>query len=417
MSFEIKLEEDGKTVHVEGEIVDQELFDVLQEQDEELRTETFLGIVKIGAAGFKRMNVGVDLDYVEKKLDNMMSNLEQHLDPKVETSHLGVFMARVKEYFDKGGRIEDILDPETEHTPLGKFVKSLGEYFDSGGTLEKMLNPDNEDSPLGRFSKRLDEYLGKGGRLEELLDPGGDGTPIAKLKKEILDEIKQLRDIVGKEEAWKEAVDITTLKGYEFEDACEEILGECSEFGCPVTRTTDEVGKIPRCKKGDFVVETDNGSSIVFEVKDWQNVSLNKIRDEMKEAMNNRGADYGVFVSKYIEALPKDIGWFNEYGNTLVCTLGSREADTLHPEMLHIAYQWARLRQKSNGEVDTEAVNKAIKELDELKDMLEELAKINKKCTTASNAIKDIEKVADSLEESLENQIGSVKRALGAIVP
>ncbi|MGV9141786.1 MAG: DUF2130 domain-containing protein, partial [Promethearchaeota archaeon] len=190
---------------------------------------------------------------------------------------------------------------------------------------------------------------------------------------------------------------------------------ECSEFGCPVTRTTDEVGNLPRCKKGDFVVETDNGSSIVFEVKDWQNVSFNKIRDEMKEAMNNRGADYGVFVSKYVEALPKDVGWFNEYGNTLVCTLGSREADTLHPEMLHIAYQWARLRLKSDGEVDTEAVNKAIKELDELNDMLEDLSKIKTKCTSARNAVDSIEKMASSLEKSLKIQIDSVKKALGAI--
>lgn len=168
----------------------------------------------------------------------MLSKLEEILDPHLETSHLGVFMCKVKKYFDKGGKIEDILDPETEHTPLGRFVRSLKEYFDSGGKLESLLNPDSETSPLGRFTKKLDEYLGSGGRLEELLDPSGDGSPIGKLKKEILEEIKELRDMLSKKEGRKEVVDATTLKGYKFEDACEEILNGCVDFGETLTRTT-----------------------------------------------------------------------------------------------------------------------------------------------------------------------------------
>jgi|GEM_PF-1488606 len=411
----IRLENDGKTVHVECVIEDQELFEILSEAEENERIDIFLSIVKIGATGYRRMKVGVELDFVEKKVNEMLSRLEQALNPHLETSHLGVFMCKVKEYFDKGGKIEDILDPETEHTPLGRFVRSLKEYFDSGGKLESLLNPDSETSPLGRFTKKLDEYLGSGGRLEELLDPSGDGSPIGKLKKEILGEIKELRDMVSKKEGWKEAVDATTLKGYEFEDACEEVLNRCVEFGESLTRTTDEVGNIPKCKKGDFVIELENGKKIVLEVKDLKNISLSKIKDEVKEAMENRGADYGIFVSKYVEALPESVGWFNEYGNVLVCALGSREADIFHPEMLDIAYHWAKLRLKGEGEVDREAIKKAMSELDGLSDALYDLSQIRAKCKSAKKAIDEVEKIANSLEESLEEQLKSLKQALGAI--
>lgn len=413
----IRLEDNGKSIHVECVIEDQELFEILSdaEEDEE-RIDIFLSIVKIGAAGYRRMKVRVELDFVEKKVDEMLSKLEEILNPHLETSHLGVFMCKVKEYFDKGGKIEDILDPETEHTPLGRFVRSLKEYFDSGGKLESLLNPDSETSPLGRFTKKLDEYLGSGGRLEELLDPSGDSSPIGKLKKEILEEIKELRDMLSKKEGRKEVVDATTLKGYEFEDACEEILNGCVDFGETLTRTTNEVGNLPNCKKGDFVIEVENGKKMVLEVKDLRSsISLSRIKEEVKEAIENRGADYGIFVSKYVEALPKSVGWFNEYGNLLVCVLGSREANTFHPEILHIAYHWAKLRLKCDGEVDKEAVKKAISELEGLNDRLDKLSKIKTECTRAKKTIDEIEKIASSLEESLRGQLDSLKRALGAI--
>lgn len=411
---EIKLGNDG-TVYVQCEIKNRELFEILGRVEEDRRLEIFLDIVKIGATGYRIMEVGVDIDFVERKINEMLSRLEQTLDPHLETSLLGVFMSKVKEYFDKGGKIEDILDPETENTPLGKFIRSLKEYFDSGGRLESLLNPDSETSPLGRFTKKLDEYLGSGGRIEELLDPSDDNSPVGKLRREILEEIKELRDMLSRKEGREEVIDATTLKGFEFEDACEEILSGCTGFGESLTRTTEEVGKIPGSKKGDFVIELENGRKIVLEVKDWSNISLSKIKDEVREAIENRGADYGIFVSKYVEALPKSVGWFNEYGNVLVCALGSRDADTFHPEILDIAYQWAKLRLKSEGEVDKEAVKNAISELDKLNDRLDELSRIKTKCSSAKGALDEIEKIVKSLEDSLKEQLESLKRALGAI--
>jgi len=415
---EIRLGDDG-TVYVQCKINNQELFEILKGVEEDRRLEVFLDVVKIGTTGYRTMAIGIDIDFVERKINEMLSKLEKTLDPQLETSLLGVFMSKVKEYFDEGGKIEDILDPEIENTPLGKFVKSLKEYFDSGGKLEGLLNPDSESSPLGRFTKKLDGYLGSDGRIEKLLDLSDENSPVGKLRKEILDEIKELRSMLSKKEGREEVIDATTLKGYEFEDVCEEILNEiCShQYGESLERTTDEIGRIPGSKKGDFVIELENGRKIVLEVKDWSNISLNKIKEEVKEALENRGADYGIFVSKYVEALPKSVGWFNEYnGNVLVCALGSRDADTFHPEILEIAYQWAKLRLKIEGEVDKKAVKTAISELDKLNGQLSKLSRIKTKCNSARKALDEIESIAEGLEDSLKKQFESLKQALGIVV-
>jgi len=221
--------------------------------------------------------------------------------------------------------------------------------------------------------------------------------------------------MLKEKESREELIEVTTLKGYEFEDACEEILSRCTGFGESLTRTTDEVGRIPGSRKGDFVIELENGRKIVLEVKDRSSISLKTIKEELKEAIENREADYGIFVSKYKEALPKDVGWFNEYGNILVCALGSSEANSFHPEILEIAYQWAKLRLKREGEVDKEAVEVAISELDKLNDQLNELSKIKTKCSNARKALDEIENIAKGLENSLKDQLDSLKRALGTI--
>jgi len=414
----ITLRDDEESIYIEGEIKNKELFELLKESKENDPIETFVSIVTIGTLGFRRMKVGAELDFVEKKIQEMLSNIEMILDPERETSYLGNFIARIKEYFDRGGKIEDILDPETENTPLGKFVKSLKEYFDSGGKLESLINPDYENSPLGKFVKKLDEYLGRGGRLEELLDLNREESPINKLKKELLAEIKELRDLISKSEGKKEVISRTTLKGYEFEDLCEKILNNAVEFGETVRKTTTEVGRIPWCKKGDFVIELNNGKKITFEVKDIQRISLDEIKKSVKEAMENREAEYGVFVSRYVEALPNSkVRWFNEYGNILVCAIESKETGDFYPEILQIAYQWAKLRiMEKESEIDTAAIKEATKKLEEINESINKLSEIKRQCENAKRSLNKIEEMVEEIESSLGKQITALKIALGTIV-
>ena len=119
----------------------------------------------------------------------------------------------------------------------------------------------------------------------------------------------------------KDLVKHTNIKGREFEDEFDELIRPIARpFSDTVEKTGDTPGLLGKSKKGDFVVGIAHRKdlNIVFEVKDRGNVSLHEIRREMDEAMKNRNACYGIFVSKSVECLPAECGWFNEYDGKYV---------------------------------------------------------------------------------------------------
>lgn len=94
-----------------------------------------------------------------------------------------------------------------------------------------------------------------------------------------------------------------------FEDDCARKLEwVASIHSDKLERTGSEVGKVPQSKKGDFVlILGDIGKRMVFEMKNRDAVVLPQIQREMKEAMETRDADYGMYVSKTRDALPDSV--------------------------------------------------------------------------------------------------------------
>lgn len=361
MKGTIVLEKDGKTVLIKNlSIEDEILYQFLQEVEEDKRLDRLISAVRIGAVGLRRIAVGEEVDFVEKGFNSLLSKFEKMFDPSLETSHLGKLARLLKEYFDRGGTVENMLDPMVENTPLGK------------------------------------------------------------LRLEILREIKELREAIAKEEAKEEVIDITTLKGYAFEDACEEILSEfvSKHIGDEFERKTKEVGEVAGSFAGDFVITPREfpDRKIVLETKDWNSVTLPQIIGNLENAMTNRGARYGIFVSKYKEALPKKVGWFNEFrGNMLVCALGSREADTFFPEMLNIAYQWAKLRVEREITIEEKALEALAKGMREIERRLDMFSQIQRQCTNVENATKEIRALSDNLKDSIKGEINKIQKAMEAV--
>jgi hypothetical protein len=361
MKGTILLEEDGRTVLIKDlSIQDEILYQFLQEVDEDKRLDRLVSAVRIGAIGLRRIAMGEEMDFVEKGFNSLLSKFEKMFDPSLETSHLGKLARLLKEYFDRGGTVENMLDPTVENTPLGK------------------------------------------------------------LRLEILREIKELRESITKKEAKEEVIDITTLKGYEFEDACEEILSEfvSKHIGDELERKTKEVGEIAGSFAGDFVITLREfpDRKIVLETKDWDSVTLPQILKNLENAMANRGARYSIFVSKFKEALPKKIGWFNEFrGNMLVCALGSKEADTFFPEILNIAYQWAKLRVEREVTIEEKALETVAKGIGEIETKLDALSQIQRQCTNVEKATEEIRTLSNNLKDGIKEEINKIQRAMEAV--
>jgi len=361
MNGKIILDEDGKTVSIkDAQIQDENLYQFLKEVDEDKRIDRLVSAIRIGVIGLKRMTVGKELDYIEKEFNSLMGKFEKMFDPEIKTSH------------------------------LGKLCCKLEEYFDGGGTVEKLFDPTVENSTLG------------------------------KLRKEFLKEFKELADIIKAKEAKEELIEITTLKGKKFEDACEEILSVfvSKHMGDELERKTDEIGEITDSFAGDFLITLRDipDKKIVLETKDWGTVTQPQIMKNLENSMKNRGAKYGIFVSKYNEALPKKIGWFNEFrGNMLVCALGSKEADTFFPELLNNAYQWAKLRVKKEMTIGEKALETLTEGIREIEMKLDTFSQIQTQCTNVDKATKEIRELSDNLKDSIEEQINNIQKAMAMV--
>lgn len=358
MSNGVTLESDGETVNIQDLTIKDEdvhsFFDNLEEDEIE---DSVKSALKIGVIGIKRVSTGTEVDYVEKEFDRVVDRIDEMFDPEIRTS-----------------------------------------YF-------------------GRLEETLEDYFEEGGTVEEILDPSDKSTPVGKLKEDIMDELKKMREEIAGEEAREEIKERTPLKGEDFEDFCERILGEkvCPSLGDELFRTTDEGGDITDCKKGDFVAKPKDldGKKIVFEMKSGKINQRKILEEELPEAIENRSADYGILVSKYVENLPNKIGWFNEYrGNMLVCAVGNQE-DEYFPSLLNVAYQYSkqRLREKeiSEAEVDVEKIRTGIENIGQ---KIDKTSNLKRKATNIDKATDEIRNLSNEIRNEINEELESMSQAI-----
>src|SRR5436190_1554177 len=100
----------------------------------------------------------------------------------------------------------------------------------------------------------------------------------------------------------------STAKGGDFEDVLEAMLADVARgSGDLVDRTGCETGELLRSKKGDFVVTIDPALTggadlrVVVEAKD-RAMSVRSIREELREAKENRAAAVGLDALKGIKS-------------------------------------------------------------------------------------------------------------------
>jgi len=206
-------------------------------------------------------------------------------------------------------------------------------------------------------------------------------------------------------------------KGFRFEDWCEERLTEIAKFNSyKLERTGSEHGQLQNRQVGNFVlILGDTGKKIVFEMKDVKNITLPQIQKEPSEAIENRGADYGILIAKNKEALPKHVGWFNEYdGNQLVCAVKSSEGDGLiATETIHLAYNWARTRLRIESAKEKKLdPSFIIQKADAIRKQIGEMMKIKTQCTNIKNSNDTIKDIITNTESEITKELDEIIKSL-----
>jgi len=229
---------------------------------------------------------------------------------------------------------------------------------------------------------------------------------------------EMLREL-GKELGINKAVGIEhqkgTQKGVEFEKYCEPMLFEIAkQHADRLENTSKKNGLITNCEKGDFVYTIqDSGKKIVLETKDYTTTkSIPELEKYMNIAIENRGAEYGIIISKRTSGFSKEVGLFQEYGNKLFVALTDDESEDskLHNELIVIALRWAKIKVKQkSGSVDSSLI---IEKIENIQRDMKKFATIKTKCTNMKNTADEIYEELGELQKKIKTELLEVSSSL-----
>jgi len=241
------------------------------------------------------------------------------------------------------------------------------------------------------------------------------GTQGDSIKQSMTDMFHKLGVELGINQAVQKEHEKGTQKGVEFEKYCEERISDIAKHhNDRLEATGTTTGIIPGNKKGDFVYTIqDSGKKIVLEMKDYSvKQTTPKLEAYMNEAIENRGADYAIVISKKSSSLSKEVGIFQEYGNKLFVALTTEETDDaeLQNELLVIALRWARLRLKQkSGTVDSSMI---IEKIENIQRTMKDFSNIKKKCTSIIGISDEISEDLDQLRDKIKQDVLLVSKSL-----
>ncbi len=360
--------------------------------------------LRIGLTALQDATVSVDVDLVRGEFDKLLRSSEQA-------------NAKAAEALDQVLR-SNFADGD------GRLPRTLEKFLGDRGALRmfvgELFDETKRDSAIGRMRTLLGTYFdGDASKLALLLDPTRQHSPMHQFRTEVSAGFDKLNDRLTAIEAAAAARGAersrSAAKGGDFEDTLEAILADLARgSGDLLDRTGGETGELLRSKKGDFVVtvnpERTGGAEVrvVVEAKD-RLMSIRAIREELREAKENRSAAVGLVVFSPAHA-PAGIAPFDIRAGDVYCVIDPAAPD---PATLEAALRLARLLaiaslREVEAEIDAEAVRSALTavraELDALKGIKSTLTSIATSATglqAAMDRLRDgvIARVAEAEHE------------------
>ena len=391
---EIDLNPKTKTVVIKRlEMQDPELYEIILDQKESIRTEFVKKALKIGAIALKDIGVAEKIDYVKREFQKLCIELDR------------VFMQELGEE-GMHGELDNIFG-ET-----GKLQQCLDSIFGKDGRLARdILDMNNKKSPIGQLRETIESYLvGKDSSVYCMLDPHAKDSPICRLREELMETLTDIQRKIEEQIVRKGIIQKAPQKGFIFEDMLEDFLWRMSKpFGDSVERVSKEKGKLGELK-GDFVVVINDPMTeghpprIVVEAKAGENITLTQkgLKGELDDAITNREARFAIAVTESV--VSDAIGCYREIEkDKIICAFGD---DGLP---LEVAYKVARacvllsVHRESGKQIDAGRICSII---DKIGNDLNAVQGIKAKLTSIANTSKattgDIVGLEANIRKSLQ---------------
>jgi hypothetical protein len=366
--------------------------------------------IEIGARILDREHAGASVEVLRQDLENASREVEERLG---QTSEAVVteLRTRLEEAFGPdSGHVTRVLQrhfgAESSSAVQHQVRAAVGELLaESREKLFKQFSSADESNPLATFQRAAVAAIRQSsdqqhahlremnGRLGELQ------LEVAKIQAE-------------KEKAMEVAAehDRSTAKGRPYEEAvleAVEVIAQGHGDDCDGVGDLRGVGG----RKGDVVVDIDGCAGrprgrIVFEAKNSRR-SRKEALAELDEAMNQRAADYAVWVVPAEDKLPARAGALREIGGDKLFVVydpedGSRLA-------LEVAYALARARvvmAKGGAEgLDASAVRA---EVERAMVAMEDVRRIKSQLTSAAGQIEDVRKIVEGMADRVRGHLGQI---------
>src|SRR6476619_5821639 len=326
---------DGDRIVVERmAIADPALAAFLAERPADDRPDLVERAVRIGLLALQDAGVTVNVDVVRSEFEKLLRQAETVNDKAAQTLE----QTLRANFADGDGRLPRTLE------------RFLGDRGALRSMVDELFDESKRDSAIGRIGSMLERYFdGDASKLALLLDPTRLNSPMHQFRQEMTDGFRSIEERLVAIEAAAAARGAerarSAAKGGDFEDLLYAMLGDLPRgAGDLLDRTGTEAGALMKSKKGDFVLTLDARVArgcdvrIVIEAKD-RPMSMRAMRDELREAKENRGACVAVAIFTPTHA-PSGVAPFNLVGDAVYCVI---DPEAPAPAPLEAAVLLARL--------------------------------------------------------------------------
>ena len=407
----------GDRVAVDGLVVDDPVAVRLVREREEAGddpAQLLLDAVEIGARVLDREQAGANAEFVRTEFEKQAREVE---------AAFGEQAGAVGERLAK--QLEDVFGPET-----GSLSKALERHFsdDSSGSVQQRVRALVAEVMAQARQDLLQQFSAADGR-----------NPLADFKAASLAMMKQAaeqqdhhltamrdrmagleRQLQGLRDEKAASVELAaerergTAKGRTFEeavfDAVEAIAaaqGDCAE---PVGDLAEGGGK-----RGDVVISVDAATGpargrIVIEAKD-RRISRKKSLEELAEGLDQRSAQFGVWVVPSEEELPAGVRDLREVdGDKLYVVFDPEDGARVG---LEVAYKLARARVLLTRD-EVEGLDPALvaERVELARRAMEDVRRIKQQLTGATTAISSAREVLDEMAAGVRARLGEIDDAV-----
>ena len=332
-------------------------------------------------------------------------------------------------------------------------VLLLIELIETAMQIQRMANTSADVKELNSVAKQVRETMKTAGDdafndLQKLIEGQGEnkpGTLINLLKTKLIDQViseldptketspfhsinDQLAALLAKtagEKATAESYANSREKGIDFEELLDQMIQLEAVVHGDDAQFTGDFPSPSGDKTGDEVVTinpavTNNEEiRIVWEAKTDKSykdtkgrLKRDRVASELDDAMSNREAICGIFVSDARGVdMTKQPAWQEFDGNKLIIVLDDENPDQRLVRMAYLWSRWIVLRsqEQEEGELDFAAIERVIASLQREFDGLANLRRIH---TPIRNNIKAADDWVDKFEESLDELMDELRELM-----